>query len=419
MPKKGTDTVMSMLHQAHPGISRMKSLARSYVWWPGVDKDLEQRVKSCDVCQQSQKSPPVISLHPWSWPSKPWTRVHIDYAGPFMGRMFLLVIDAHTKWLEVHPTSVTTSTATITLLRRSFATFRLPAVVVSDNAANFTSEEFKTFLTKNGVKHVRTPPYHPASNGLVERAVQTFKGGMKKLREGSLETKVSRFLFSYRLTPQSSTGVSPSELMFGRRLRSQFDNLKPSLEKKDILNQERQRKAHDSHARHREFKVDDRVYVKNYSTGNTWLPGKVTKKLGSAMYAVLLEDGRNVRKHGDQMRSRTDSNEQVDDSVGMDSDDSFDMRVPSTNNSNDIAADTNERNDSSDVASDTNERNDSSDVSDESDELESPRAPSTVDVQEQEPESSGDTTESPDPPTLVRRSDRNRKLTDFYGMVRT
>ena len=73
--------------------------------------------------------------------------------------------------------------------------------------------------------------------------------------------------------------------MFGRRLRSQFDNLKPSLEKKAILNQERQRKAHDSHARHREFKV-----------GNTWLPGKVTKKLGSAMYAVLLEDGRNVRK---------------------------------------------------------------------------------------------------------------------------
>ena len=216
--EKGRDTVMSMLHQAHPGISRMKSLARCYVWWPGIDRDVEQCVKSCEPCQQSQKSPPVIPLHPWSWPSKPWTRVHIDYAGLFMGKMFLLIIDAHSKWLEVHPTTVTTSTATIVLLRKSFATFGLPEVVVSDNGSKFTSDEFETFLKKNGVKHVKMPPYHPASNGLVERAVQTFKSGMKKLSEGSVETKVSRFLFKYRLTPQTSTGVSPSELMFGRRL---------------------------------------------------------------------------------------------------------------------------------------------------------------------------------------------------------
>ena len=159
-----------------------------------VDKDVEQCVKLCDPCQQNQKSPPVIPLHPWSWPTKPWTQVHIDYAGPFMGRMFLLIIDAHSKWLEVHPTTMTTSAATITLLRKLFATFGLPEVVVSDNASNFTNEEFETFSRKNGVKHVKTPPYHPASNGLVERAVQTFKSGMKKLTEGSVQMKVPFFV---------------------------------------------------------------------------------------------------------------------------------------------------------------------------------------------------------------------------------
>ena len=112
-----------------------------------------------------------------------------------MGRMFLLIIDAHSKWgLEVHPTTMTTSAATITLLRKLFATFGLPEVVVSDNASNFTNEEFETFSRKNGVKHVKTPPYHPASNGLVERAVQTFKSGMKKLTEGSVQMKVPFFV---------------------------------------------------------------------------------------------------------------------------------------------------------------------------------------------------------------------------------
>ncbi len=83
-------------------------------------------------------------------------------------------------------------------------------MIVSDNAA---TSEFAEFLKSNGVRHVRTPP---ASNGLAERSVHTFKAEMKKLQEGSLETKISRFLFNYRLTPHSSTGVSPAELMFGR-----------------------------------------------------------------------------------------------------------------------------------------------------------------------------------------------------------
>ena len=88
IPEKGRERVIDMLYEAHRGISRMKSFARCYVWWPGIDRDLECCVKSCDPCQQCQKSPPVTPLHPWSWPTKPWTRVHLDYAGPFMGKMF-------------------------------------------------------------------------------------------------------------------------------------------------------------------------------------------------------------------------------------------------------------------------------------------------------------------------------------------
>ena len=184
VPPKGRKVVLKMLHEAHPGINRMKGLARSYVWWPGIDDELERCVRSCEICQVHRKSPPVAPMHAWSWPSKPWTRVHIDYAGPFMGSMFLVVVDAHTKWIEVHKTSSSSAASTISLLRKTFATLGLPEVIVSDNASNFTSEEFAEFLKRNGVRHIKTPPYHPASNGLAERAVQTFKEGMRKLKGG-------------------------------------------------------------------------------------------------------------------------------------------------------------------------------------------------------------------------------------------
>ena len=91
--------------------------------------------------------------------------------------------------------STSTSEATIEKLRIVFLTHGLPEMVVTDNGGNFVSkEEFEAFLKQNGIRHMKTTPYHPSSNGLAERAVQTFKEGMKKLKDGSLETRVSRFL---------------------------------------------------------------------------------------------------------------------------------------------------------------------------------------------------------------------------------
>ena len=125
--------------------------------------------------------------------------------------------------------NTSTSNATIEKLRMIFATHRLPEKLVSDNGSNFTSEEFEQFLRMNSIKHVKTAPYHPASNGLAERAVQTFKESMKKMKEGSIETKVSRFLFQYRITSHTTTGVAPAELLMSRKLVSRFDLLTPDV----------------------------------------------------------------------------------------------------------------------------------------------------------------------------------------------
>ena len=75
----------------------MKGLDRSFVWWPGMNSDLKEKVKSCLNCQQNQKTPEVAPLHPWEWPQRPWTRIHIDYVGTFLRKMFLVSIDAYSK----------------------------------------------------------------------------------------------------------------------------------------------------------------------------------------------------------------------------------------------------------------------------------------------------------------------------------
>ena len=134
VPGKGRGRALEMLHESHPGVVKMKTLARSYLWWPGMDQEIERCVKECIACQSSRKNPPVVPLHPWAPPEHPWTRIHIDYAGPLEGKMFLLIVDAHSRWLEIHSTNSSTSTATIELMRKTFAGLGLPEVVVSDNA---------------------------------------------------------------------------------------------------------------------------------------------------------------------------------------------------------------------------------------------------------------------------------------------
>ena len=230
IPQNLRAKTLRALHENHPGMSRMKAIARSYVWWSGFDPDIENQAKPCLSCQEQASKPAVAPLHPWVWPNSPWKRIHIDYAGPFLNKMFLVVVDAHSKWPEVIQMSSTTSQNTTEALQALFARYGLPEQIVSDNGAQFTSQEFSDFVQANGIKHIRSAPYHPSTNDQAERFVQTFKRAMKAgEREGrSLKTRLAQFLLSYRSTPHATTNVSPSELFLQRKIRTRFDLLKPS-----------------------------------------------------------------------------------------------------------------------------------------------------------------------------------------------
>ena len=111
VPPQGREAVLMELHTCHPGVARMKTLARMFLWWPHLDSDIEAIVKGCSQCQSNRPMPTSTPIKPWKWPSRPWSRVHLDFAGPFLGHMFLIIIDAYSKWLEVRIMNSTTSSA--------------------------------------------------------------------------------------------------------------------------------------------------------------------------------------------------------------------------------------------------------------------------------------------------------------------
>ena len=258
--------------------------------------------------------------------TRPWQRVHVDFAGPFQGKMFLLVVDAHSKWPEVVNMTTTSAQCTIEELRRMFASYGIPEQLVSDNGPQFVSGCFEEFMKMNGVKHIKCTPYHPSSNGAVERLVQTFKNFMKvnASNGGTLSQRLASFLFSYRTTPHATTNVAPCELFLGRKIRSRLDLLRPDVESRVNEQQAKQKACHDGNSPFREFFLGQNVMSRNLRNGPDWVPGVIVERLGPLTYLVQVSSGAFWKRHVDQLRTS------VDDQVEMPCESGDPLLLPET-----------------------------------------------------------------------------------------
>ncbi|UYV71831.1 K02A2.6-like [Cordylochernes scorpioides] len=221
----------------------------------------------------------------WTWPEKPWHRLHMDLAGPFMGKMFLVIIDAHTKWLEIFILKEITSRTIIYHLRQVFARFGLPELLVTDNGRQFVSKEFEDFTKMNGIRHTKTSPYNPSTNGLAERYVREFKTSLRKNSgKNSFETNLERFLLAQRAFPQTVMKESPAELLMKRRLKTLFSNLMPKMEFKGEA-------FHDALKKQENFSIGSDVYFRNYAAGPKWKQGTILKLLSCRHYLIGMPEG--------------------------------------------------------------------------------------------------------------------------------
>ena len=152
-------------------------------------------------------------------------------------------------------------------------------------------------------------PFHPATNGLAECAVQIVKKGLKKVKEGTMANRIARVLMTYRVTPQSTTGTSPAVLLQGRRIRTCLDLLKANITGKVEQQQMKQKSSHDRACRSMFFAKGETVYAQNFGTGQKWVPAVVQEVTGPVSFLVKLRDGRLIRRHQDHLRRRVSDNE--------------------------------------------------------------------------------------------------------------
>jgi hypothetical protein len=303
IPIKLRKHVLDLLHASHPGVVKMKALARSYVWWPGIDNDIEILVKQCHGCQMQQNAPHKSNLHPWEWPSSPWERVHVDFAGPFLNRMFLIVVDAHSKWPECILMKCTTAEKTVEELRTIFARNGLPKQLVSDNGSQFVSEVFQKFMRENGIFHIKSAPYKPSTNGQAERFVATFKSSMRAMcnETDDINLKLNCFLLRYRNTPHTTTGETPAKLFMGRTLRTKLDLLKPDTQKQ--VSDSQMKLAFSNDRKLREFEIGETVLARDYRSKDKWIRGTIASREGPLMYKIDVGYGILWRRHADQLRN--------------------------------------------------------------------------------------------------------------------
>ncbi|XP_060810140.1 uncharacterized protein K02A2.6-like isoform X1 [Amyelois transitella] len=314
IPEKLRSHLLKELHSTHEGIVKMKCNARSYFWWPGLDMQIENLIKSCDVCMTYRSEPPKAPIISWPRTKVPYERVHADFLGPIDNKMILLIIDSYSKWPEAFIVKSLDSKQTVERFRECFSRFGLPKVVVTDNAATFISKEFSEFLSKNGIVHETSPPFHPATNGFAENAVKTFKSALLKALKDksnhntSFETLMNRYLFHYRNSIHIVTGVSPSQLMFQRKLRTRLDLLSiPNV------------KAYDKGGKRKEaFKEGDIVYCRDYRNPNKkqFVKAMIDEVLGKrTYYCKVLNENLIWKRHLDQIISATQDYENIEDTV--------------------------------------------------------------------------------------------------------
>ena len=217
IPKKLRKQVLDLAHEGHQGIVKTKQRLRTKVWWPGIDRQAEQRCRTCHGCQLVGKPLPPEPLKRTELPTQPWQDLAVDLLGPLpTGEYLLVAVDYFSRFFEVAVTKSVTSGKMISCLEAMFATHGLPLSIKTDNGPQFVSEEFEVYLKDNNIEHRTSTPLWPQANGEVERQNRSLLKAMRIAHSEGRDWRkeLQKFLLGYRSAPHTTTGVSPAKLLF-------------------------------------------------------------------------------------------------------------------------------------------------------------------------------------------------------------
>ena len=298
IPKELRKRCLELVHKYHMGIVRCKEHLRSKVWWPAIDKEVENYIQNCKACQlvgkNSKPEPLIVS----TLLDRPWQEIYSDICGPFPnGDSLFTMMDGYSRFPEVVIVKSTTGGTFIRFMDKIFSRLGFPEKFVSDNGSNFRSEEMKAYLKSCGIKQRKVIPYSPQSNGLIERFNRTLKKMIQTVHsEGRVwQDALYSFLLDYRSTPHASTNKTPALLMFGKEIRIKIPAFNSKLEdqeirEKDWKSKQTMKKYFDENnkAQQSSLKVGDIVFLRQKKTN------KLSTRYKNQKYEILQKKGNSV-----------------------------------------------------------------------------------------------------------------------------
>lgn len=320
VPENIKNAVLKLLHANHSGMTKMKQLARRTIYWQGLNSDIENFVKRCDTCAKMTIIPKVKSTETWIPTTRPFSRLHADFFY-FDKKMFLLIVDSYSKWLEVELMRYgTNAKSVIRKFISVFARFGLPDVVVTDGGPPFNSKEFVSFLECQGIKVLKSPPYNPESNGQAERMVRVIKDVLKKhlldekTKSLEIEDRLNLFLINYRNSCLGTEGMFPSEKIFSFKPKTLLDLINPrnsyknNLYKPTIIKPVQKEEGPSNKLlqfpdEFEKLVVGDKLLYKNIDKKDLprWLDATFIKKFSKNLFQISLA-GRRLTAHRNQLK---------------------------------------------------------------------------------------------------------------------
>ena len=224
IPTSARADMLNLIHQGHFGIEKCKQRARFSMYWPGIDKQIEQLVSRCSTCLNHRNKQRREELIPHEVPDAPWIKCATDVFH-LNNRDYLILVDYYSKFIAVSHLKSMKSSSVIKAIKHIFSIHGIPKILFSDNGPEYSSREFGHFSSAWDFFHDSSSPEYPQSNGLVEREIQTVKKVMLKAEENGEDPYLG--LLNLNATPLNS-GLSPAEMMFNRRIRTLLPSMRMS-----------------------------------------------------------------------------------------------------------------------------------------------------------------------------------------------
>jgi hypothetical protein len=312
VPQEQQQVILEQLHYNHQSIGKTRLRAKDSVYWNGINKDIENMVKSCVICQEHQPTQPSKTLLPHEIPSRPWEIVGTDLFH-FDNSEYLIVADYYSKSPFIRKfTGQYTSSIVVAATKQIFSEHGIPTRVISDNGPQYASETYRDFARQWCFDHVTSSPRYPQANAFIERQIRTVKSQLLKSKQAGTDPDLA--MLCLRTTPISQHLPSPGELLSNRKLRantpvkitgpqhSNTDHVLDQLQQR----QDRQKLYHDRTAHDLPpIMRGQAVRVQDHDTSR-WHPATVVSKCSEPRsYIIETPNGRQLRRNRVHLREST------------------------------------------------------------------------------------------------------------------